>query len=216
MKKLINNIVLGDCWDVMRQMPDNAVDLILTDPPYGLGIDGQKLDIRKNPKHSRKQHLYRGWDDAVPPVGYFEEMLRVSKHAIIFGANYFHSKVPDGFKGWIIWDKGQRGLSMSDCEIAWSNFNCPTRIFTYNRCELLKDGTVHPTQKPLALFAELIREYSKPGDIIFDPFIGSGTTGVAAIANNRKFIGVERDPVYAAAAAKRINAEKNNLFYRGE
>ena len=209
---MLNKIVLGDCLDVMRGMPDKCVDLVLTDPPYGIGIDGQKELICKNPKHNRKYHKNKNWDNSIPSKEYFDEILRISKNAIIWGGNYFNSYLPQGFKGWLIWDKGQHGLTMSDAEIAFSNFTSPTRVYLYNRVELLKDGTIHPTQKPLALFAKIVRDYSNENDIIFDPFIGSGTTAVACIANNRQFIGIEKDPEYHRLATERVEKEKLNLF----
>lgn len=215
MKDMLNKIILDDCLDVMKGMPDKCVDLVLTDPPYGIGIDGQKKQICKNPKHNRKFHEQKDWDSSIPSKEYFDEILRISKNAIIWGGNYFNEYLPQGFKGWIIWDKGQHGLTMSDAEIAYSNFDKPTRVFIYNRVELLKDNTFHPTQKPLALFADIVRNYSKENDIIFDPFIGSGTTAVACIANNRQFIGIEKDPDYHRLATERVEKEKLNLFNTG-
>lgn len=157
-----------DCMDGMKQFPDNFFDLAIVDPPYGLGIDGQKESISKNPKHNRKQHIRKSWDSSIPDKDYFYELFRVSKNQIIWGANYFVKYLNTGTKGWIVWDKGQHGLTMSDCELAFSSFNCPTRVKIINRVELLNEGTIHPTQKPIKLYEWLLNNYAKPGDKILD------------------------------------------------
>src|SRR3990167_10130803 len=125
----INKIINADCLKVMKQMPDKCVDLVLTDPPYGLGIDGQKESFSKNPKHNRKKHEFMGWDNEIPQKEYFEEMFRISKNQIIWGGNYFVSYLSEGHKGWLVWDKGQYGLTMSDGELAYTSFDKSLRIF---------------------------------------------------------------------------------------
>lgn len=209
--ELENKIINADCMDILKQFPDKCIDLVLTDPPYGICIDGQKEKLCNNPKHNRKQHDFKGWDKSIPPKEVFDEMFRVSKNVIIWGANYFNEYLEQGHKGWIIWDKGQRGLTMSDAEIAYSNFDCPTRIITINRVELLKDGTIHPTQKPLRLFQKCVAEYSNEGDLILDCFSGSGTTAIACHRLNRRFICIEKDKDYYEASVKRLEEEQKQL-----
>ena len=184
----VNKIYNDDCLNILKQLPDKCIDLVLTDPPYGIGIDGQKECFCKNPKHNRKEHLKKNWDNKIPLVETFIEIFRVAKNVIIFGANYFNEFLEQGHKGWIVWDKGQRGLTMSDCEIIYTNFNCPTRIYTINRVELLKDKTFHPTQKPLKLIQMILNDYSNENDLILDCFSGSGTTAIACHNLNRRFI----------------------------
>ena len=167
------SLVNADCLEVMATLPDNAFDLAIVDPPYGIGIDGQKACICKNPKNNRKHHETKGWDKLPPPI-YFTELQRVSKNQIIWGANYFVSMLDKGTKGWIVWFKGQTGLTMSDCELAYSSFDCPTRLVTINRCELAKQHTIHPTEKPKSLYGWLLNNYAKPGDKILDKNLGSG------------------------------------------
>lgn len=208
----INQVILGDCLEVMRGMPDKCVDLVLTDPPYGLGIDGQKLSVSDNPKHNRKAHEFLGWDNGIPSRGYFDEIIRVSKNQIIFGGNYFIEHLSESHKGWIVWDKGQHGLTMSDGELAYSSFDRPLRIFTFNRVEIQKDGALHPTMKPLELFREILSKYSEEGMTILDPFAGSGTTAVAARQLNRNFICIEKEPKYVDICNQRLDAVTNNLF----
>lgn len=205
MQEYINKIINADCLDILKQLPDKCIDLVLTDPPYGIGIDGQKLSITaKNKKHWRKEHQQKNWDNGIPPKEIFDEMKRVSKNMIVWGANYFNEYLEQGHKGWIVWDKGQDGLTMSDCELAYSTFDSPTRIFRMNRVELMKDGTIHPTQKPLRLFKRCVAEYSKEGDLIADFFSGSGTTAVACWELKRRFLCTEKDFDYWKASCKRL------------
>jgi len=203
----INKVICGDCLEVMKCIPDKSVDLVLTDPPYGIGIDGQKLSISKNPKHNRKEHEFMGWDKKIPSREYFNEMFRISRNQIIFGANYFVDYLTEGHKGWIVWDKGQHGLTMSDGELIYTSFDKPLRIIILNRVELLKDGALHPTQKPSELVRKILNIYSKESDVIIDPFLGSGTTAWACKQLNRKYIGIEINHKYCEIAERRLAQE---------
>lgn len=197
-------LVNGDCMDVMRELPDNAFDLAICDPPYGLGIDGQKACVCKNPKHNRKFHARKGWDDSTPTAEYFRELERVSRNQIIWGANYFVEHLTKGTKGWIVWFKGQTGLTMSDCELAYSSFNCPTRLITINRGVLAKQNTIHPTEKPVQLYSWLLQNYAKRGDKILDTHLGSEAICLAADSMGIEMTGIELDPEYYNAAKQRI------------
>lgn len=202
----LNKIYNMDCLDGMRLMLEQGIkaNWVITDPPYGIGIDGQKESINKNPKHNRKAFEHKGWDNSIPDKSIFDLIFKTSSNQIICGANYFTDYLPKGKKGWVIWDKGQRGLTMSDCEIIFTSTDKPTRIYKYNRVELLKDGTIHPTQKPLALIKKLIAEFTNEGDLILDPFMGSGTTAVACHELKRNYIGFELDKEYFNLASNRI------------
>lgn len=188
-------------------------DWLITDPPYGLGIDGQKYQQCKNPKHNRKQHQQKNWDSEIPSKEYFDLMFKVSKNQIIWGANYFSEYLPKGFKGWVIWDKGQHGLTMSDCEIAFVSSQNPTRIITINRVELLKDNTIHPTQKPEKLIINLINMFTNENDLIFDPFMGSFTTAVCCHKTGRKYLGCELDKEYYDKGSERLNKLKSQITF---
>ena len=109
-----------------------------------------------------------------------------------------------GTKGWIVWFKGQTGLTMSDCELAYSSFDCPTRVVTINRCELAKQHTIHPTEKPKLLDAWLLNHYAKPGDKILDTHLGSGSICLAAHDLNFEMLGIELDAGYYQAAKQRL------------
>nr|UVY09842.1 MAG: DNA methylase [Bacteriophage sp.] len=139
-----------------------------------------------------------------PPPEYFTELQRVSKNQIIWGANYFVKYLSKGTKGWICWFKGQTGLTMSDCELAYSSFDCPTRVVTINRCELAKQQTIHPTEKPIKLYGWLLMNYAKPGDRILDTHLGSGSICIAAHDLGFEMLGIELDPGYFNAAKQRL------------
>ena len=191
----------GDCREVLPLLP--PVDLVLTDPPYGIGIDGQKQSTNRNPKHNRKAHDFLGWDTETPERFVFELMRHKSAGQIVWGGNYFTDKLPYPTKGWLFWDKGQRGLTMSDGEFAWSSFDFPSRAFTLNRVELQTDGTEHPTQKPVRLMMWCL-SLVPDARTICDPFLGSGTTGVACARMGLQFDGIERERKYFDIACRRI------------
>lgn len=202
----MNEAYNADCLAAMRAMPDKAFDLAVVDPPYGIGIDGQKLSINKNPKHNRKEHAKKGWDTHIPPLEYFRELERVSKNQIIWGANYFVTALEHGHKGWIVWYKGQQDLTMSDCELAYSSFDTPTRVVIINRGQLAREGgTIHPTQKPIALYAWIFSRFAKAGDRILDTHLGSGSSRIAAWDAGLDFVGYEIDPDYFKAQEKRFS-----------
>ncbi len=189
--------------DVLRSLPDGSFDLAICDPPYGLGIDGQKSVSCKNPKHNRKHHERKDWDGSTPTGEYFRELERVSKNQIIWGANYFVEHLTKGTKGWIVWYKGQQGLTMSDCELAYSSFDCQTRVVTINRAELAKQRTIHPTEKPIKLYKWLLHNYAGGGKIL-DTHLGSGSICIAAHDLGFELLGIELDPTYYNAAKQRL------------
>ena len=200
-----------DCMEYMATLPDKAFDLAIVDPPYGLGVDGQKESICNNPKHNRKEHMFKGWDTTIPSNEYFLELERVSINRIIWGANYMVNHLNPS-KGWIVWDKGQYGLTMSDCELAYSSFNSPTRIFKMNRARIARfGGSIHPTQKPVELYSRLLNNYAKEGDKILDTHLGSGSSRIAAHKLGFEFVGCELDKDYFEAQEKRFKLETMQL-----
>ena len=206
-----------DCMEYMRSLPDKCFALAIADPPYGIGRDGQKLSINKNPKHNRKYFEAKGWDKKAPDQEFFDELLRVCENVILWGANHYISRVPIDSACWIIWDKGQKGLTMADCELAWSSFDKPARIFVMNRVALLQEGTIHPTQKPVALYAWLLKNYAKPGDRIFDPMMGSQSSRIAAYKMGFDYVGCELDKEYFEKGCERFEREcKGNIKMKDE
>lgn len=115
----LNKLYNMDCMQGMKEFPDGFFDLAIVDPPYGIGIDGQKKRVCGNPKHNRKEHIRKSWDKAIPPPEYFRELERVSKAQVIWVGNYFVPYLEQGHKGWLVWDKGQRGGRTSDHQSEW-------------------------------------------------------------------------------------------------
>lgn len=204
-------LINGDYMEYMKLQKDKSFDLAIVDPPYGIGIDGQKQCICKNPKHNRKSHEQSGWDKLPPTIEYFMELERVSCNQIIWGANYFVENLTKGTKGWICWFKGQTGLTMSDCELAYSSFDCPTRVVTINRCELAKQKTIHPTEKPIKLYEWLLMNYAQKGQKILDTHGGSMSHAIAAHNMGFDLTIIEKDPIYYEQAKKRLIEHQRNL-----
>ena len=209
-KQPISIVQNRDCMEAMAEFPDKFFELAIVDPPYGIGMDG----VRKSTSShgGRKEYIFKGWDNQVPEKRYFNELFRVSKNQIIWGANYFTSFLP-GSMGWIFWDKGQR-ICNSDGELAFTSFDRALRVVEYNRVELLIEGTIHPTQKPIALYKWLLQNYAKPGDKILDTHLGSGSSRIAAYDMGFDFWGYELDADYFEAMEKRFKTHisKPTLF----
>lgn len=203
MKELINTVIQGDCLEVMKQIPDKSIDLVLTDPPYGIGEDGGKFRDRKGGRHRILDKM--NWDKERPTKEFFDEMIRVSKNQIIFGGNYFTDYLLVS-RGWIYWDKLMGG-DFSDGELAWTSFDCVLRKFV--KCNKYS-GKKHPTEKPVELIQWCLDKHSKEGDLILDCFAGSGTTGRACKDLGRDFILIEKEPKYVEICKQRLLQE--NLF----
>ena len=198
-------LIHGDCMEGMKGYADNHFDVAIVDPPYGIARSGQQETFTKNPKHNRKKHEFKDWDNAIPTQAYFDELERISKNQIVWGANYFVAHLQKGTKGWIVWDKGQHGLTMSDCELAYSSFNKATRIFTFNRGLIAqKGGSIHPTQKPVELYRYLLNEYAEKGNKIFDSHLGSGSIAIACDDLGFDLTACEIDKQYFDKANKRL------------
>ena len=196
----------------MKSIPDKSIDLVLTDPPYWIGIDWQKQSVSTNSKHNRKEYEFKWWDSWIPPKEYFDEIFRISKNQVIWGGNYFVDYFTEWHKWWLMWDKWQHGLTMSDWELAYTSFDTPLRIFILNRVHIQTDWAVHPTQKPLELFRWCIDMFTKPWDIVLDPFGWSGTTGIVRAETGRNYILYEKDEDYCNIIEKRLKATTPPLF----
>lgn len=208
----LNKLYNMDCMQGMKEFPDGFFDLAIVDPPYGIGIDGQKKRVCGNPKHNRKEHIRKSWDKTIPPPEYFRELERVSKAQVIWGGNYFVPYLEQGHKGWLVWDKGQHGLTMSDCELAYTSFDTPTRVFVCNRVELLNDGTIHPTQKPVKLYSWVLSLFARKGMKILDTHAGSGSSLIACYRQGGlDFVGFEIDEDYCRAANERLEQEQAQI-----
>ena len=188
----------GDCLEIMPLL--GKVDAVVTDPPYGIGRDGERSSTGGH--GGRRGYEFRGWDQERPSLELFRLILASAEHHIIWGGNYFADIFPPSGK-WLVWDKGQR-IKQSDGELAWTSFNGALRIFELNRVALLTDGAEHPTQKPVKLMRWCLQQLPDSAHTILDPFMGSGTTGVACAKLGRKFIGIEIDRTYFDIACERI------------
>lgn len=205
----INQIICGDCLEVMKTFPDKSIDLVLTDPPYGINAD---KGVGGFGSSKSDNHYDDNWDSKIPSQEYFDEILRVGKKVICWGGQFMVDNLPKNGH-WIVWDK-VGGIKFdnpfSDCELAWTNI----KKVTVKKYTVIQQGFVaeestryHPTQKPVGLFGIILRDYSEPTDIILDPFLGSGTTAVAAKQLHRRYIGIEISQKYCEIAKQRLGQE---------
>ena len=177
---------------------------VLTDPPYGIDYGAQiaKTQRRFGWKQYGAREGQLSWDTDRPGRPTFDALRACSARQIIWGGNYFTDYLPPTMQ-WLVWDKGQRDFSLADCEFAWSSENKAARIFSYPRAKALLDGKEHPTQKPVELMQWCLG-FLPDADTILDPFMGSGTTGVACVNLGRKFVGIEIEERYFDIAIRRI------------
>jgi site-specific DNA-methyltransferase (adenine-specific) len=201
-----------DCMELLKNTEDNYYDLAIVDPPYGIKRAGQTETFTKNPKHKRKHHQNKEWDNNIPNNLYFKELFRVSKNQIIWGANYFVEFINKGTMGWIFWYKGQQGLSMSDGELAFTSFEKATRQININRGFIAqKGGSIHPTQKPVKLYEWLLQNYAKEGNKILDTHLGSGSIAIACNRLKFSLTASELDTDYFKASVKRYKEQTSQI-----
>lgn len=183
------HLYLGDCREILPHLP--KVDLVLTDPPYGIGIASNPV---------RQMHEKLDWDAAPPSVGTINDCIAHGTTAIVWGGNYFGLPAAQCF---LVWDKIQpHDFSLAMAEMAWTNKGGPAKM---HRQSVLSYRKEHPTQKPVELMEWCI-DSSKDASTVADPFMGSGTTGVACANMGKTFYGIEREPKYFDIACKRIEA----------
>lgn len=204
-----------DNMELMRQLPANYFDLAIVDPPYGIGEDGKSNHSRGTKRHPGTMFKPKKWDKTPPPQEFFNQLRRISKNQIIFGANHFISRLPYDSPCWIVWDKDRTG-DFADCELAWTSFNTAVRKFTFRWNGMLqgdmknKEKRIHPTQKPVRLYEWILKNYAKPGDRLIDTNFGSGSIAIAAhkVNNNDNMnlhiTACELDADYISDAVKRI------------
>ena len=193
----MNEVKLIDCMEYMKTVPDKYYELSIVDPPYGIGA-GKELE-----HNGWKSYGVKEWDNKPPTKEYFNELFRISKNQIIWGANHFISMIPFNFSCFLIWDKGQRDFSLADGEMAWTSFTSSARFFNYSRAKAIQEGKIHPTQKPIALYKWLLKNYAKPNDKIFDSHVGSGSSRIACYDMGFDFMGCELDADYWKAQEER-------------
>jgi site-specific DNA-methyltransferase (adenine-specific) len=188
----------GDCREILPSLP--KVDLVLTDPPYGIGASSKKF-INGTSKTQKDYYEDICWDTSTPDKQVMDLVLLAGSHQIIWGGNYFDLPPSRQF---LVWDKTIHGNSYADCELAWSSQNANARIKQLNMVACNIDGRVHPTQKPIALIEWCLDLAPKNTLTVADPFMGSGTTGVACANMGKTFYGIERERKYFDIACERI------------
>lgn len=199
----ISEVYNMDCMEYMRNIPDKFFELAVVDPPYGIGETWKKDKLSK--AHD-SQTSYK--NNEIPKKEYFDELIRVSKNQIIWGANYYTQfLIPRN--SWIVWDKmADYNLhKKSEGELAWTSFNIPLRIIqlSWNGfCRCCKRSNIHPHEKPVNLYAWVFKNYAKPGDKILDTHLGSGSSRISAYKMGFDFYATEIDKEYFEAQDRRF------------
>jgi site-specific DNA-methyltransferase (adenine-specific) len=209
MENYINKVIQGDCLEVMKGIPDKSVDMILTDPPYGIGISKKNTLSIKGVSDKTREFTEMKWDSFIPTKEYFDEIIRISKNQIIWGGNYFAHLLPPTSCYLVWWKKdGLPRGTFADCELAWTSFKQPAQVYNSRWHGFIRDSKEdrysHPTQKAQDVMQWCIENFSKEDNIILDPFAGSGTTGVACKNTNRNYILIEKEPEYVEIINKRL------------
>ncbi|MCU7917104.1 MAG: site-specific DNA-methyltransferase [Candidatus Thiodiazotropha sp. (ex Epidulcina cf. delphinae)] len=205
-----------DCMEYMASLPDHAFDLAIVDPPYGIGThciknknNRTKLAVAKDYK------MYKNGRDDRPANEYFDELRRVAKNQIIWGANHLADLFDAAGSGWIVWNKEATG-PFSACELAYSSFKSSARLYTYRWNGMLQgnhgdkkknEHRIHPSQKPVALYRWLLETFADPGQKILDTHLGSGSSAIATYYFGCDFVGCEIDSDYHRAALDRFDRE---------
>lgn len=203
-----------DCMKVMARYTDNYFDLAIVDPPYGIGESGKTNKSRGKLAIAKDYKSFAGDDLEPPNLQYFDELRRVSKNQVIWGANHFCSIFGGSSSCWVVWDKVTGASDFADCELAYTSFNTAVRKFTFQWSGMLqgdmkkKENRIHPTQKPVKLYEWLLTNYSEPSNKILDTHLGSGSHAIAAhYFGIQEFVGCELDEDYFNAAKDRIQRE---------
>lgn len=210
-----SEVYLMDCVAGLRHYPDNYFDLAVVDPPYGIDI-AEKLANGWVSKAGGTKFEAKDWDKYTPTQEYWDELFRVSKNQIVWGGNYFMSKIQRDSPCWIFWDKNNGDSLFADGEMAWTSFDSPIRLAKIHWCgSAAKHETgqnkIHPTQKPIKLYDWIFMKYAKQGDLILDTHVGSGSSRIAADKAGLNFVGFEIDEEYYNALNKRFNEYKSQL-----
>ncbi len=186
----------------MKEYPDKFFDLAIVDPPYGIGDFSMQTSGGNNGR--KVKHIWNySWNDFRPSPSYFIELIRISKNQIIWGANYYNCFPSNG--GAIIWNKNNKHPNMSKCEIASCSFHKKVEYVEINGLGFLKKNpSLHPCEKPIALYRWLLENYAKPGDKLLDTHVGSASSLIACEALGFEYVGFEIDKDYYEAAKKRL------------
>jgi site-specific DNA-methyltransferase (adenine-specific) len=213
------SVYLSDATTLMRTFNDKQFDLAIVDVPYGIGEDGSKNHTRGKLATSKNYKGYSGNDLNAPEAEYWNELLRISKNQIVWGANHFISRLPFDSSCWIVWDKENGETDFADCELAWTSFNKAVRKFKWKWQGMLqqnmkdKQQRIHPNEKPIQLYEWLLKNYAKQGDKIIDTHFGSGSIALAVDRVNKldkmdlHLTGIELDEYYYEKSTNRITTK---------
>lgn len=212
-----------DCMGAMKDMPDKAFDLAIVDPPYGINhaeIAGKQSGKKYgNAAAPKAQYAVKYWDKEIPHQEYFDQLFRVSKHQVIWGANYMVEHLSPSM-GWIFWDKDNGSNGFSDGELAFTSYDKGLRMFKYTWNGMIqknmgykKEARIHPTQKPVDLYAWILRNYAPPHAKILDTHLGSGSIAIACYDMGFDLTGFEIDKDYYESAVKRLENHKKQLTF---
>ena len=204
-----------DCLQALKAMADKQFDLAIVDPPYGIGMDSTHFKTKSS---NAKPNDYgkKDWDNAIPNKEYFNELLRVSRHQIVWGGNYFVENLTNS-SCWVVWDKDNGDSIHADCELAWTSFKTGVKkvkwLWHGMRQQNMKnkEKRIHPTQKPVALYRWLLYEFAKEGDKILDTHLGSGSIAIACWDMGYDLTAYEVDKEYYDNACKRLETHKAQL-----
>jgi site-specific DNA-methyltransferase (adenine-specific) len=209
------NLYHGDCMEAMRAMKDKAYDLAIVDPPYGISQPAFRIES-KNKAARPKDYHNAVYNQLAPDKNYFSDLERISRNRIIWGGNYYNDVLPVG-KKWIFWDKKTEETQWGDGELAFTSFNGAIAKFVFAWNGMIqgnmkeKENRIHPTQKPVALYKWLLKNYAKPGDKILDTHGGSMSIAIACFDMGFDLDLWEIDKDYYEAGVRRFNDHKKQL-----
>lgn len=202
----MNELYNMDCMEGMKEIPDKYFELAIVDPPYGININ-HNMGRRKGDKKSSYKKVL--WDSESPTQTYFDELFRVSKNQIIWGANYYIDKL-EPTKSFVTWIKPQisEKMSFAMSELAWTSHDKTSKVIELFSIE---KNRIHPTQKPVALYTWLLNNYAEKGDKILDTHVGSASSLIACHRAGFDFMGFELDEDYFEKASERLEEERNQI-----
>lgn len=218
-----------DCMDGMKQFPDKYFDLAIVDPVYGdVKAGGYMTGKSKGGVALYPEYDYSIWNQPKTDKAYFDELFRVSKNQIVFGGNYFAKEIGRNSSCWIVWDKCNGNTYWADCELAWTSFDKAVRLFRYmwsgmmqgssiehgeivQGNKALNEKRIHPTQKPVALYNWIIREFAQPGWKLLDTHVGSGSSLIAFVDAGMDFVGFEKEKSYYEKSAERLKQHRAQI-----
>ena len=202
-----SEVYLEDCVKALKRFNDNHFDLAIVDPPYGIGFSSKK---QSNFGKGGINHEYKGWDEEIPKADYWEQLFRVSKNQIVWGANYMTDYLKPS-RCWISWYKMQE-FSTNEFELAWTSFDETCKQFNLSRVQAYAGSNkIHPTEKPIKLYDWCLNKFANEGDLILDTHLGSGSSRIAAYKGGFNFVGFEIDQEYYEKQEKRFNDFKSQL-----